>query len=81
MTTAVIYSDGSQESQRMAALLENLDGVTNFHKYELGVHFSDRQFRNEFGSEATYPQVTIGNKHIGNMNESLKYMKNSGMFD
>jgi hypothetical protein len=80
MTTAVIYSDGSQESQRMAALLENLDGVTNFHKYELGVHFSDRQFRNEFGSEATYPQVAIGNKHIGSMKEALQYMSDKGMF-
>lgn len=79
MTTAVIYSNSSQECDRMASLLENLEGVTNFHKYELGVHFSDRQFRMEFGSEATYPQVAIGSKHIGSMKETLQYMNSSGM--
>ena len=78
--TAVIYSNGSQESERMASLLKNLEGMNDFHRYELGVHFSDKQFRMEFGSEATYPQVAIGDKHIGNMNETLKYMSRRGMF-
>ena len=80
MTTAVIYSNGSQECERMAALLENLEGVTDFQKYELGRHFEDYQFRNEFGTEATYPQVAIGLKHIGSMKETLAYMNNNGMF-
>ena len=43
-TVATIYSNGSQECERMAALLEALDG--DFHKYELGIHFSDKQFHN-----------------------------------
>ena len=79
MTTAVIYSNGSQECERMASLLENLSGVTDFQKYELGKHFEDYQFRNEFGTEATYPQIAIGLKHIGSMKETLQYMNNSGM--
>ena len=54
--------------------------MNDFHRYELGVHFSDKQFRMEFGSDATYPQVAIGDKHIGNMNETLKYMSRRGMF-
>ena len=80
MTTAVIYSNGSQECERMAALLENLREVTDFQKYELGRHFEDHQFRNEFGTEATYPQITIGLKHIGSMKEALQYMSDKGMF-
>ena len=76
--TAVIYSDGSQECERMSMLLRSLDG--EFHEYLLGVHFSDRQFRQEFGSEATYPQVSIGSKHIGSMKETLQYMKDRGLF-
>ena len=44
--TAVIYSNGSQESERMASLLKQLEGVNDFHRYELGVHFSDKQFMN-----------------------------------
>ena len=80
MTTAVIYSNGSQECERMAALLENLKEVTDFQRYELGRHFEDYQFRNEFGSEATYPQIAIGLKHIGSMKETLQYMSDKGMF-
>ena len=80
MTTAVIYSNGSQECERMAALLSNLGVVTDFQKYELGRHFEDHQFRNEFGEEATYPQINIGFKHIGDMKETLQYMSDKGMF-
>ena len=76
--TVVIYSNGSQECERMAMLLKSLDG--EFHRYELGSDFSDRQFRMEFGSEATYPQVSIGSKHIGSMKEALQYMKERGLF-
>jgi glutaredoxin len=76
--TAVIYSNGSQECERMASLLKNLGG--EFLEYKLGQHFSEEAFKEEFGPEATYPQVTIGLNHIGNMNETLKYMSNHGMF-
>ena len=76
--TAVIYSDGSQECERMSMLLRSLGG--EFHEYLLGVDFSDKQFRMEFGSEATYPQVSLGSEHIGNMKEALQYMKDRGLF-
>jgi len=71
--TAIIYSNGSQECERMAALLKSLGG--EFLEYKLNNHFSQRAFEQEFGPEATYPQVSIGFKHIGNMNETLKYMR------
>ena len=76
--TAVIYSNGSQECERMSMLLKAIGG--EFHEYLLGVHFSDRQFRQEFGSEATYPQCSIGSKHVGNMKETMQYMKDVGLF-
>ena len=76
--TAVIYSDGSQECERMSMLLRSLDG--EFHEYLLGVDFSDKQFRMEFGSESTYPQVSLGSEHIGSMKEALQYMKDRGLF-
>ena len=66
----------------------NMDGgvggswkeVTDFQKYELGRHFEDHQFHNEFGEEATYPQIAIGLRHIGSMKEALQYMNDRGMF-
>jgi len=71
--TAVIYSNGSQECERISMLLKSLGG--EFHEYLLGVDFSDKQFRAEFGSEAPYPQVSIGKDHIGSIKETLQYFK------
>lgn len=80
MTTAVIYSDGSQECERIASLLENLKDVSEFHKYDLGKDFTKQQFQMEFGGDATYPQVSLGNIHIGSLKETLHYLKERGMF-
>ena len=74
---AVIYSNGSQESERASMLLKSLDG--DYHEYLLGVDFSDRQFRAEFGSEAEYPQVSIGSKHIGGLKETLQYFNENNI--
>ena len=76
--TVVIYSNGSQECERMAMLLKSLDG--EFHEYKLDQHFTQRAFEQEFGKEASYPQVSIGAKHIGSMKEALQYMKDLGLF-
>ena len=75
--TAVIYSNGSQECERMGMLLKSLGG--EYHEYLLGVDFSDRQFRAEFGSEATFPQVALGALHVGSIKDTLQYMKEKGM--
>ena len=77
--TAVIYSNGSQECERMSSLLKNLGG--EFLEYRLGKHFSEKSFYDEFGEEATYPQVSIGYKHIGSMKETLQFMSDRGMFE
>jgi len=76
--TVVIYSNGSQECERMASLLKTLGG--EFLEYKLGQHFTQRGFEAEFGKEATYPQINIGFSHIGSMKETLRYMSDRGMF-
>ena len=76
--TAVIYSNGSQECQRMASLLKSLGG--ELLEYKLGQHFTQRGFEEEFGEDAEYPQINIGFKHVGGMKETLQYMKNTGVF-
>lgn len=78
MKTATIYSNGSQECERMASLLKSLHG--EFLEYNLGQHFTQRAFDDEFGPEATYPQVSIGYEHIGGLKEALQYMKGHGIF-
>lgn len=71
---AVLYTDGSQECERIRMLLKSLGG--EYLEYQLGVDFSDRQFRAEFGKDAPYPQVTINHEHIGSLKETLQYFKN-----
>ena len=77
--TAVIYSNGSQECERMGMLLRALGG--EYHEYKLGEHFDQKAFDKEFGPEATYPQVAYGSKHLGSMKETLQYMCKEGLFD
>lgn len=71
--TAVIYSNGSQECERVSMLLKNLGG--EFHEYIEGIDFSERQFEMEFGKNASYPQVAIGKSHIGSIKETLQFLK------
>ena len=44
MTTAVIYSNGNQECERIAQLLKALPQVSEFLRYDLDKDFSKTQF-------------------------------------
>ena len=77
MIEAVLYTDGGIECDRIRMLLQSLGG--EYREYLLGVDFSDRQFRAEFGSEAEYPQITINSKHIGSLKETLQYFQNNNV--
>jgi len=76
--TVVIYSNGSQECERMTMLLKSLEG--EFLEYKLNQHFTQKGFESEFGKDAEYPQINIGYKHVGSMKETLQYMKDLGLF-
>jgi hypothetical protein len=75
--TAVIYSNGSQECERMSMLLEALGG--EFLEYRLNEHFTQRGFEAEFGPDAEYPQINIGYRHIGSMKETLHFLCSEGI--
>lgn len=75
---AVIYSNGSQECERMAALFKTLNA--QILEYKLNKDFTQNGFEAEFGSEATYPQIALGYTHIGSMKEVLQYLKDRGLF-
>ena len=78
MKQALVYSNGSQESERAKTVLEACG--QDVKEFLLGVDFSDKQFRAEFGSEAEYPQIAIGLNHRGTLKETLKFMSDTGMF-
>tara|TARA_B100000073_G_scaffold16594_1_gene13422 strand:- start:1570 stop:1806 length:237 start_codon:yes stop_codon:yes gene_type:complete len=76
---AVIYSNGNQECERIASLLKTLDA--QILEYKVNQHFTQKGFEQEFGEDATYPQINIGFRHIGNIKETLQYMKDEGLFE
>ena len=75
---ASIYSNGNQESERAYSLLKavHLDEVV---VYEKGKHFTEKQFREEFGEEVDYPMISIG-MFRGTLKETMNYMGQKGMF-
>ena len=75
---ALVYSNGSQESERAKMVLEACG--QDVRQFLLGIDFTHKQFKAEFGEEAEYPQVAIGLDHRGSLKETLKYMSDKGMF-
>mgnify|MGYP002623758429 CR=1 FL=1 len=76
---AVVYTNGNQECERITSLLKSLNA--QILEYNLNQHFTQRGFEAEFGLEATYPQINIGFRHIGNLKETLQYMKERGIIE
>ena len=78
MKQALVYSNGGQESDRAIMVLEACG--QDVRQFLLGIDFTHKQFKAEFGDEAEYPQVSIGLDHRGTLKETLKYMSDKGMF-
>ena len=73
MNLAIIYSNRSQECDRAQALMESLEH--KFVVYHLGREFTEKQFEEEFGVGAEYPQIAIGVEHIGGLKETLQHLQ------
>ena len=78
MKQALVYSNGGQESERAVMVLEACG--QDVRQFLLGIDFTHKQFKAEFGDEAEYPQVSIGLDHRGTLKETLKFMSDKGMF-
>tara|TARA_B100000212_G_C27181040_1_gene450318 strand:+ start:254 stop:505 length:252 start_codon:yes stop_codon:yes gene_type:complete len=76
---AVVYTNGSQECERVTSLIRSLGG--EFQEYRLDQHFTQRAFEQEFGPDADYPQVAIGARHIGNLKETLQQLQQEGIIN
>ena len=49
-----------------------------YKEYFLDEDFTQQQFDMEFGGDATYPQIQINAKHIGNLKDTLHYLQDCG---
>jgi glutaredoxin len=75
---AVLYSkQNCIECDRARSLLESLGA--NHLEYKLGSDYNENQFRAEFGDRAEFPQVAIDYKHVGNLKDTLQFLKEKGL--
>ena len=72
----IIYSNRNLESERAICLMQSLE--QKYVEYLMGVDFTEEQFISEFGEGASYPQIAIGLRHIGNLSETLKHFNYNG---
>ena len=75
---AIIYSNGNQECERAAALMDAVH-MDDTIVYILNKDFTESQFRDEFGEEASYPMIALGMQHRDTLKETLHFMNNKGM--
>ena len=75
---AIIYSNGNQECERAAALMDAVH-MDDTIVYILNKDFTESQFRDEFGEEAEYPMIALGMQHRGTLKETLHFMNTKGM--
>ena len=76
---AIIYSDRCIECERAQSLLEacSFDEVITYY---VDRDFTNTQFQDEFGCDASYPQISIGIQHVGNLKDALHYLSDKGMY-
>jgi glutaredoxin len=74
----VVYSkEDCQWCDRVRYLLNHLKFDYLEYKYE--EDFTKKQFYDEFGEGATFPQVSIENEHIGGCKETLQYLQDNNL--
>ena len=47
--------------------------------YELGTDFSREEFYAEFGEGSTFPQVVMGETHLGGCSDTVKYLSEQSL--
>ena len=73
-----IYSrEGCPFCERIIKFLEL--GNFKFVEYKLDEDFNRFEFSEEFGGNATFPQVTINGQKMGGCTETVKYLREHNM--
>jgi len=75
---AVVYTkENCQWCDRVKQLFKAVD--LEYIEYKYDKDFTKHEFQEEFGCDATFPQVSIGSKHIGGCKETLQYLQQEEM--
>ena len=74
MKNFTVYSkDGCPYCQQIVEVL----GISELQyvEYKLDRDFTKEAFYQQFGDNATFPQVVLNNENLGGCQESIKYMQ------
>tara|TARA_B100001079_G_scaffold251892_1_gene244543 strand:- start:2694 stop:2930 length:237 start_codon:yes stop_codon:yes gene_type:complete len=77
MNFTVYSKDGCPFCDKIIQILKL--GDFQYVEYKLDEHFSRFEFQEEFGGDATFPQVTINGHKMGGCTETVKYLQEHNM--
>ena len=77
MNFTVYSKDGCPYCDKIIKILQFKD--FQFVEYKLDDHFDSHQFQEEFGGDATFPQVMINGRKMGGASETVKYLREHNM--
>ena len=75
-----IYSkDGCPYCTRIKQILDLCQ--FKYREYKLDEHFDKHAFQEEFGGNATFPQILLNNKKLGGVTDTVKYLKEHNLLN
>jgi glutaredoxin len=81
MTFTVYSKQGCPYCDKIKIVLNDLGRRKGYSLvcYELGSQFTKEEFYSEFGEGSTFPQVILGEKHIGGCSDTIKYLQENNL--
>lgn len=81
MTFTIYSKAGCPYCDKIKAVLSDLSAKKGFPVtyYELGTNFTREEFYAEFGQGSTFPQVIMGEKHLGGCSDTVKYLSENSL--
>ena len=73
MNFTVFSKDGCSYCEKVKQVLELTS--SKFVVYNLGEHFDEKAFIEEFGYDTTFPQVICDGKKLGGTVETVKFLR------
>ena len=73
MTFTVYSKDGCIYCDKIEQLMQFTE--VKYVIYKLDRDFTKEAFHDEYGEDATFPQVSFGNQHIGGCADTIKFLR------
>ena len=79
MNFTVYSKDGCPYCTRIKQILDLCQ--FKYQEYKLDEHFDRFAFYEEFGGNATFPQILLNNKKLGGCTDTVKYLREHNLLN